>query len=315
MNQDAIEIRPLGGGDLPEADRIFRLAFGTFIGLPDPRSFAGDSDLVRGRWHAEPGAALGAFIGDELVGSNFATNWGSFGFFGPLTVRPDLWDRGIARRLLAASMELFDAWGTRQVGLFTFAQSTKHVGLYQRFGFWPQQLTAVMAKHPSPGHREEEACYSQLAPQRRADCLDACDAIADALLPGLSLRREIEAVERLSLGETLLLGEGDDCPGFAICHAGAGTEAGSDTCFVKFAAVRPGPDAGRDFGRLLDACEAYAAGRGLAHLKAGVNTARHPAYRAMLDRGFRTVIQGVAMQRHNAEGYNRPDCFVIDDWR
>lgn len=31
-----IRIRPLEEGDLAEADRILRLAFGTFLGLPDP---------------------------------------------------------------------------------------------------------------------------------------------------------------------------------------------------------------------------------------------------------------------------------------
>jgi pimeloyl-ACP methyl ester carboxylesterase len=30
------EIRPLAETDLAAADRIFRLAFGTFVGLPDP---------------------------------------------------------------------------------------------------------------------------------------------------------------------------------------------------------------------------------------------------------------------------------------
>ena len=35
----------------------------------------------------------------------------------------------------------------------------------------------------------------------------------------------------------------------------------------------------------------------------------------MLDRGFRATLQGVAMQLANAPGYNRADCFVIDDWR
>jgi hypothetical protein len=35
----------------------------------------------------------------------------------------------------------------------------------------------------------------------------------------------------------------------------------------------------------------------------------------MLARGFRTFLEGVAMQRPNEPGYNRPDCFVIDDWR
>jgi len=31
-----VTIRPLQEGDLPAADRSFRMAFGTFLGLPDP---------------------------------------------------------------------------------------------------------------------------------------------------------------------------------------------------------------------------------------------------------------------------------------
>src|SRR5262245_58527894 len=100
-----IVVRPLLQDDLAEADRIVRLAFGTFVGLPDPMAFMGDAAYVRPRWIADPAAAFAAEIGDELVGSSFATNWGSFGYFGPLTVRPDLWDRGIAKRLMEAMME------------------------------------------------------------------------------------------------------------------------------------------------------------------------------------------------------------------
>jgi hypothetical protein len=48
---------------------------------------------------------------------------------------------------------------------------------------------------------------------------------------------------------------------------------------------------------------------------AGVNTSRQEAYGAMLERGFRADIQGVAMHRPNTDGYNRAALFVIDDWR
>jgi hypothetical protein len=54
---------------------------------------------------------------------------------------------------------------------------------------------------------------------------------------------------------------------------------------------------------------------GLSRLVAGVNTARHEAYRLMLERNFRTEIQGVSMHRPNEAGYNRPGVFLIDDWR
>ena len=141
-----VTIRLLEKKDLTQADRIFRLAFGTFLGLPDPMSFMGDADLVSSRWLMDPSAAFGAYRDGELLGSNFVANWGTFGFFGPLTVRPDLWEKGIAKSLLEATMGLFEQWGTRQAALFTFAHSPKHTALYQKFGFWPQFLTPVMAK-------------------------------------------------------------------------------------------------------------------------------------------------------------------------
>ena len=141
-----VYVRPLGKEDLDEADRIFRVAFGTFLGMPEPERFHADADYVRTRWKAYPGAGLAAELDGRLVGSNFAANWGTVGFFGPLTVAPEYWDRAIAHHLLDATMHLFEAWKTRHSGLFTFAQSAKHVGLYQKYGFWPRFLTAIMSR-------------------------------------------------------------------------------------------------------------------------------------------------------------------------
>jgi len=56
-------------------------------------TFGSDADYVRARWLVDPTAALGAESAGELIGSNFLTNWGSVGFFGPLTIRPDFWDK------------------------------------------------------------------------------------------------------------------------------------------------------------------------------------------------------------------------------
>src|SRR5690242_14612528 len=57
-----VTIRALTSSDLPEAHGIFRLAFGTFVGLPDPLAFGGDTDYVRTRFSADPSAAFGAFL-------------------------------------------------------------------------------------------------------------------------------------------------------------------------------------------------------------------------------------------------------------
>ncbi len=311
-----VSIRPLQEQDLPEADRVFRLAFGTFIGLPDPMSFMGDADLIGSRWRNDPAAALGAYDGDALVGTSFATRCGSFGVYGPLSVRPDRWDHGIAQRLLAACMELFDRWGTRQVGLFTFPHSAKHIGLYQKFGFWPQYLTPLMGKPVQGGSDAGDwASFAALAPQEREACLEKCLALTDSIYAGLDVRSEIQSVAAQQLGDTVLVYEGTELAALAVCHVGACSEAGSGSVYIKFGAARAGSGAAERFGRLLSACEALAAERGVERLVTGVNTARHNAYRLTLELGFRTAMLGVAMQRPNEPGYNRADCYVMDDWR
>jgi len=316
QNQEAAEasVRPMQEADLVEARRIFRVAFGTFLGVPKPEDFWADREYVFTRWRSNPGAALVAEINGGLAGSNFATNWGSFGFFGPLTVRPELWNQHIAQRLLRPTLDLFAKWGVREAGLFTFAHSPKHIGLYQKFGFWPRFLTAIMSKGVS-ARTPSPLKLSSLSEADQDQAVSACRELTDSIYEGLDVTSEIRAVSRQKLGETLLLWDGDSLDALAVCHCGEGTEGGRDNCFIKFAAVRPGPGAGIAFERLLDACEALATERGLGRLEAGVNLNRSKAYHQMLGRGFRADILGVAMHRPDSPAYNRPDSFVIDDWR
>ncbi|MFH9042726.1 GNAT family N-acetyltransferase [Streptomyces sp. NPDC017966] len=312
-----VSVRPLAEPDLDRVDEIFRVAFGTFLGIPEPRTFFGTADYVRTRWATDPHAAFAATLEGEVVGSNFATDWGSVGYFGPLTVRPDLWDQGIGRRLMEPVMACFDTWENRHLGLFTFSHSPKHLELYRRYGFWPRFLTAIMKKQVTvsaavPGR----VLYGELTAAERPEALSLSRALTGAVYEGLSLEREITATQAQGLGDTILLeGADSDLDGLAVCHCGAGSEAGEDVCFVKFGAVRPGPDAADRFERLLDACEQLATERGLGQLDAGTNLARQDAYRRMVDRGFRTWLQGVTMHKPNEPGYSHPDAYVIDDWR
>lgn len=302
-------VRPMIESDLAEADRVFRLAFGTFVGLADPMAFGGDSDYVRGRWATTPEAALTAELNGRLIGSNFATRWGSVGFFGPLTVDPARWDHGVGRSLLDATMSIMDGWGLIHTGLFTFPHSPKHLDLYQRYGFVPRFLTSVFSAPPrstTPGTGWSVFSADHDQPGRLADCA----LLTDSVYPGLDLASEIQACREHNLGDTVLL---DDRTAFAVCHLGAGTEAGSGTCYVKFAAAGPG-DHGA-FIRLLDACEAFALSRRATRLVAGVSTARRDAHRILTERGYRVDLIGIAMHKPDEPGYHRSDALVLDDWR
>lgn len=308
-------VRALTPEDLPEAARIIRHAFGTFLGAPDLETFWTDRDYAFGRQPAAHVASFGAVVDGKLVGSNFATNWGSAGFFGPLSVQPDVQAQGIARILLTRTMQQFDTWRTRHVGLFTFAQSAKHIALYQKHGFYARFLTAIMEAPAVQASAAGWSRFSALDKAQQDDALRACREVAETVYPGLDLTGEIRSTLAQKLGDTVLLEGKGGLTGFAICHYGPCSEAGAETCYVKFGAVRDGPSAAVDFSRMLDACEALAVAVGMPKVLAGANMARVEAYRMMVGRGFRTAIQGVGMHKDNDPGYCRPGVYIIDDWR
>ena len=149
-----------------------------------------------------------------------------------------------------------------------------------------------------------------------ASLLDEIRELTDSVFRGLDLEREIVALETQRIGDTLVLPGDDELDGVAVCHCGAGSEAGSNTCYVKVAAVRPGAGAADRFERLLDACEGFAADSAVEGLVAGVNTGRLDAYRRLLSRGFRIEQIGVAMHLRPGEpALDTPEHYVIDDLR
>ena len=311
----SIQIAPLKKTELEEADRIVRIAFGTFLGIPNPPDFMGDRSFIIPHWHATNTKFLAARDNGRLIGSNVVTRWGSFGFFGPLTVLPEYWDRGVAQRLLDSTMTIFDRWGLHRTGLFTFAQSPKHVGLYQKYGYWPGYLTALMTRAPEPNStRQPPTLLSGLKKTEREQAIEACARLTKKIDKGLDLTAEIRSVLKQHIGDIVLTHTRGALDGFAICLTGPGSEGGEKLCYIKFGAARLGPGADKRFDKLLQACEAFAASRGAA-VEAGMNLAREAAFRQMRARGYRVTTQGVSMQRPHAAGFNRPDAWVIDDWR
>ena len=307
-----IVIRSLRAADLAAADTVYRLAFGTQFGLADPLQFRGDTAIIRTRWTMDPRPCFAAIAGDRIVGSVIGTDWGSAFILGPLTVAPTEANRGIGRRLMSAIMAFVAQRRFPLTALYTLPNSPKHLHLYESYGFEAQRLTPVMAKTPAASAAVPRP-LSALAPSDRAAAVAVCRTVADSVFPGLDLTREITAIAEQNLGETLLLVRDGAIAGFALCHLGPGTEAGSGALFIKFACVRPG--AAEDFTALLDACEALAAQRGAQRILAGINMAREAVYRIMLARGYRAEIVGVAMLRPNQPGWNRPEAFALDDWR
>jgi N-acetylglutamate synthase-like GNAT family acetyltransferase len=294
------------------ADRVTRLAFGTKFGLEDPLQAFGDSAYVRPRFLAQPEGSLVARRGDDLVGLAQVTRWGCFAFLGPVAVDPAAWDLRVGRRLVAAAMEIVDGWGVEACALFTFADSPKHLALYQGAGFWPQRPTVLTSRPTSPGGA---VAASRLTSSSDPESLlERARALAHSVMPGYDPTPELRAVIAQSLGEALIVERDGRAVALAAVHLGAG-EATSEVAFVKVAVAAPGEPAGEHLGALLDSVEALAAERGLARVTVGVNTARTDAYRHLLSRGYRVEGLGLSMVRPDVAALNRPDALVLDDLR
>ena len=311
----SISIRLLKESELVQANHIFRLAFGTFAKNPTPENYGSDLNYMN-RWYSDPNAAFAAEIDGRLVGVNIAINWGSFGLFGPLIVHPEFWERGIGKKLIEPAITCFESWNIKQVGFCTFANSPKHLSLYQKFGFHPRFLIAFMSKQSQSLKQPFQGLkYSQLSNLEKTESLKNCYELTGTIYENLDVTSEITLVNDRNLGDTILLWNNHILLGFAICHCGENTEAGKDICYVKFAAVRPGAKTEQWLEQLLQECEKFAATQKLSRLVCGMSAERDRAYHKMIALGFKIDRLAVAMHKPNKPAYNHSDVFVIDDWR
>jgi len=309
-----VDVRSLVEADLPAARNCNRTAFSTFYGLPEPSAFRPGADVIGPRWRAWPEGAVAVDVDGDLAAVGLMMHWGSVCILGPLTVMPEYWSTGLARRVMAALIAVVEREEFTFTGLFTHPQSPTHIRLYEDHGFVMQRITAVMSKTPeAPAAPADFEVFSKVAD--REGMLNEMRALTHRIEPGLDLRREVGAVAEGGLGETLLLRDDDGLAGFAVCHHGPGSEASEGQLLVKFAAAASGAKAPTRFSALLTAVETYAAERKFAKIFAGTNAGRSEAYRIMQEANFRTEMNGIAMIRSAVEGYNHPEKFVIDDWR
>ena len=211
MSQPTITIEPLTETDLADARRCNRAAFSAFLGIPEPDLFRPEADVIGPRWRGWPDGCLALKANGDLAGVGLMMRWGRVCILGPLTIFPDYWSHGYARRLMTDLIEIVDAGGFAFTGLFTHPQSPKHVRLYESFGFEMQRITAIMSKVPEAvGMPPQAALYSVLSDTERSQALRDTDTVTAACFDGLSLREEIEQIDSERLGETILLRSGDN---------------------------------------------------------------------------------------------------------
>jgi GNAT superfamily N-acetyltransferase len=212
---------PIRESDVAEVNRLFSDSFTEryhrdgLIGVRVPplssavwRYAIADADGGALLWRDEEGKA---------VAFNVAHCSGAEGWMGPLAVATGYQNAGIGATVVKTAVDWLVRRGARVVGLETMPRTMDNIGFYSRLGFEPGRLTLTVTLEAEPTVRPLTQ-LSRLRPLDRDDALAECTALLQSLAPGYNYERESLLTEELGLGDTLVLREGDDIAGFAICH-------------------------------------------------------------------------------------------------
>ncbi len=166
---------------------------------------------------ADEGAMLWRDERGHIVAFNMVHRSGTEGWMGPLAVRTEYQGSGTGKEIVKHGVEWLRAHGAAVIGLETMPRTMDNIGFYSRLGFLPGRLTITVTVESAYDDMPAKV-LSRLSPQARADAIAQCHALAQQLLSGYDYTRELNLTSELSLGDTVLLYDGDRIAGFALAH-------------------------------------------------------------------------------------------------
>jgi predicted N-acetyltransferase YhbS len=325
-----VQVRRIRKGDLAKVREVIDQAFGDFFERQlgtRPRQPFGGAQYVHHRWLMEP---WGCFVAEEdgakIVGAAVGVLWGALGLLGPVAVLTNYQNQRIAQQLIHAVEEFFVENKVALHGAVTYPSSPKHLFLFSKFGYRPKGLMAVMVRpldrrdgRGAPPRPAKAGLalrrFGTLDETRKKAALQRFHRITSAVFRGLDLAKEIEIVDGLALGDTLLLERGAEMLGFAIYHVPGVSEAPAGALYVKFLALDPRQKRVELLEQFLAAIEDLAAELGLQRVILPVYTRYWTAYSTLLKWGYQVDFTLVRMQHGRQEDYEDPTHLVLDDWR
>lgn len=323
-----IQIRRVRKGDLTRVREVVEQAFSDLLERQlgtRPRQPFGGAQYVHHRWLMEP---WGCFVAEEdqskLVGAALGVIWGSVGVLGPVAVLTSYQNQRIGQQLIQAVQDFFAENHTALQGCVTYPTSPKHLALYHKFGFKPKGLVALTSRplerregHGLGSRRSGLSVrrFSSLEEAGKKAALGRLGRLTNGLCRGLDLRKEVEIVDGLALGDTLLFERGRELVGFAVYHVPGVSEAPTGALYVKVLALgaqytRPGL-----LEQGIAAVEDVAAEAGVQRVILPVYTRYWTAYSTLLRLGYQVEFTMVRLQRGRLEDYEDPNHLVLDDWR
>lgn len=326
-----VQIRRVRKGDLSKVKDVLEQSFGDFLERQlgtRPRQAFNGAQYVHHRWLMEPwGCFVAEEDGSKIVGAALAVTWGTLGLLGPVAVLTHYHNQTIAQQLMRAAQDFFEENKATLHGAVTYPTSAKHLALYHKFGYKPKSLTAVMSRAlergtarpalPKPVVKGALTVrrFSGLEETKKKAALARFHRITNGVCRGLELAKEVEIVDGLALGDTLLLERGAELVGFAVYHAPGVSEAPTGSLYVKYLAIDPRQRKVEHLEQLVSAIEDLAQEQGLARVILPVYLRYWLAYSTLVKCGYQVDFTMVRMQKGKPEDYEDPADLVLDDWR
>jgi predicted N-acetyltransferase YhbS len=326
-----VQIRRIKKGDLSRVRDVLEQTFGDFferqLGTRPRQPFQG-AQYVHHRWLMEPwGCFVAEEDGQKIVGVALGVTWGTVGLLGPVAVLTNYQNQGIGQQLIRAVQEFFEENKAGLQGVVTYPSSPKHLLLFHKFGYRPKGLCAIMSRvldraEVDPlGHGRTARGglvvrrYSTLEEAKKKATLARFHKITNAVCRGLDVSKEVEIVDGLALGDTVLIERGRDLLGFAVYHLPGVSEAPSGALYVKFLAVDPQQRKPEMLEQFVAAIEDLAQDQGVSRVILPVYTRYWQAYSTLLRCGYQVDFTMARMQHGKPEDYEDGSHLVLDDWR
>jgi predicted N-acetyltransferase YhbS len=325
-----VQIRRVRKGDLSKVKDVLEQSFGDFLERQlgtRPRQAFNGAQYVHHRWLMEP---WGCFVAEEdnakLVGVALAVTWGTVGLLGPVAVLTHYHNQTIAQQLIRAVQEFFDENKATVHGVVTYPNSAKHLALFHKFGYKPKSLTVLMSRaldrapvrpvlpKPSKGSLTVRR-FSTLEETKKKAALARFHRLTNALCRGMDLAKEVEIVDGLALGDTLLLERGSDLVGFAVYHTPGVSEAPTGAMYVKYLAIDRRHRKVEHLEQFVASIEDLALEHGLPRVILPVYLRYWLAYSTLVKCGYQVDLTMVRMQKGKPEDYEDPADLLLDDWR
>jgi GNAT superfamily N-acetyltransferase len=153
----------------------------------------------------------------EIAAFNMVHRSGVEGWMGPLAVRTEHQGSGTGKDVVEQGIAWLRREGASVIGLETMPRTMDNIGFYSGLGFAPGRLTITLTLEAAGADRAPEL-LGRLNARDRDDELLAAHALVDRVLPGYDFTRELALTHSLALGDTVLLRQGDELAGFALCH-------------------------------------------------------------------------------------------------